>query len=354
MSRKDDEGEIISARKLDHIRLCLDEDVETGDPGFSRYRLIPESFPELSWDEVDTSAEFLGRKLSFPFMIGSMSGGTGTGAWLNRTLAEAAQEAGVALALGSMRPLLENRKLIDDYGVTGIASGVPVFGNISAWEIRDQEVRDRLWELADDLGLAGMVVHVNPAQELVQTHGERDFRNALLALEEFTSMFQPVIVKEVGTGLSTIHLEGLRDMGVAAVDVSGRGGTDFTRVEALRRHDEPSRRIGMELAGFGVPTAHALLSTRAALDDLDDISDCPGPLLIASGGIRTAHDVALCLAMGANVASAALPFLKAAMQGKESVLTLLNYLREGLRTYLLLTGSRTCADILGRYRCRTV
>lgn len=332
----------LSGRKSDHIRICLEEEIESGTTGAGSYRLETESFPEMSLEDVDTSATFLGYQLAFPFVIASMSGGLGGELRLNEKLAEAAREAKCALALGSMRPALEDPPLASEYSVRRLAPGVPLLGNISAWQLREADFADRLLELVAELDLDGLFVHVNAAQELVQPEGERDFGGALDAVCEFAARSdRPVLLKEVGAGLTTGHLARLLDAGITGIDVAGGGGTDFARVEARRTEDPVAQRLGSELHELYVPTAKALLRTVPR-----------PPILIASGGLRTTHHMALALALGADLVSCARPVLWAALGDPEELPKLLRYYREGLRSVMLLCGCRQIPELRNRLRRR--
>jgi len=335
----------IEKRKQDHVRICLDVDVETETPGFDRFRLVPESFPELSWDEVDSEAEFLGWKLSFPFVIASMSGGSGRGPDLNRVLAAAAQDCRVGLALGSLRPALDNPRHLQEYDVRGVAPEIPICGNIGVWQLRDRGLRAEVARLSEYLRLDGVFVHVNPAQELVQPEGDRDFGGALDALGEFVqALDKPVLVKEVGTGLATRHVARLVDAGVAGFDVSGRGGTNFVLVEAQRRETVEAAALVGPLSRFGLPTAEALVRLAAQLGP----QRTGRPLLLASGGVRRADQMAIAVALGADVCAAARPILQAAMGGARAVVELIETWREAFHALMLLTGSPSVEGMRGR------
>jgi len=338
----------IRSRKQKHLDLCMTEDVESDDPCFSRFRLVPESLPELSPKDIDTSTAFLGRSLSFPFVIGSMTGGAGKQPPLNCMLAAAANRARVGLALGSMRPLVEDPSLAADYEVRPIARDVPVLGNVSAWQLRDETFRTRIVEAAKRLELDGMFVHVNAGQELVQPEGERTFVGALDAVLRFAALFPgPVLLKEVGLGLSTRHLARLLDGGVIGLDVAGRGGTDFVRVEAMRTDDPDAQSLAAVLESVGLPTAHALRRLTAELEH-QATGRRRRPRVIASGGIRTAADMAIAIALGADLVSAARPILLASPQGEDGIVGWLESRRKELAALCLLCGCRTPAGLRGR------
>ena len=183
---------------------------------------------------------------------------------------------------------------------------------------------------------------------MIQPEGERDFTGALDAVCRIAAWSPiPVLLKEVGAGLSTAHFDRLHDAGVAGFDAAGRGGTSFEKVEALRQEDPVARRLGEELANWGVTTADAIRNLRSQLD-ARPVEDVAPPLLIGSGGVRTARDMSVALALGADLVAAAGPVLRAADKGRQAVLEYLDYLRDGLRAYMLLTGSRSVSDMRGK------
>jgi len=368
-------------RKLDHLRICLDQVVERGEPGWAKWRIRAASFPELSLGEVDTSAEFLGRKLRFPFVIASMTGGGGKEtAALNKTLARAAEEAGVALGLGSMRAALADPEKMVEFDVRHLCPSVPLLGNVGAWQLRDRKLVSGLRKAVRELGLDGIFVHVNVAHELCQPEGERNFSGALKAVCEFAASCPvPVLVKEVGFGLRTNQVPALLDAGVAGFDAAGAGGTDFTIVEALRCGDEATKSMARALGAAAIPAADALVALRAEVDrafdrpveEADDRGQKAAaaqrtarrrglepqnrqpPVVIGSGGIRNGADVAVALALGADLASAALPVLRATQHGATAVVAVLNEWREQLRNIMALAGARTVAELRGNAALRS-
>lgn len=334
-------------RKQAHIDICLEQEVERGNPGFDAFRLLPESLPEISMSEARTETFFLGRHLHYPFMIASMSGGVGGEFKFNHRLARAAQKAGVALALGSLRPALEDSGYLAEYNVRHLAPDVPLLGNIAAWQLRELSVRDRLCELVEELQLDGIFIHVNVPQELVQPEGERDFAEVLHPLLAFISRCPaPVFLKAVGQGLTTAHLPRLIRAGLTGIDVAGAGGTDWVVVEALRNPSNEALSIARDLSHLATSTANAIQDMRSQLKGIS--SDRGAVCLIGSGGIRTAHDMAIALGLGADLVSAALPILKAAYQGDEALDALLAYYHNGLRHLMVACGASDLARLKAR------
>jgi isopentenyl-diphosphate delta-isomerase len=324
----------IHERKLAHLELCAREDVEAQDSSLlEEVWLLHEALPDLSLDEVDLSLELFGRRLRAPLCIAGMTGGAARAGEINRALAEVAQKAGLAMGLGSQRALARDASLLASYRVRDVAPDVLLFGNLGAVQARDAGPA-AVADLVEQVGADALCVHLNVAQELVQDEGDRDFRGCLAAIEELVATLPvPVLVKETGCGFGPATLARLRDAGVRWVDVSGRGGTSWTRVEALRG-SRRQRELGETLRNWGVPTAAAIVFARRA-----------GLEVLASGGIRDALDVVRALALGARVAGMALPFLRAHESGGgAAVAALAERLCEGVRALLLLIGARSPAE----------
>jgi isopentenyl-diphosphate delta-isomerase len=325
----------LSERKLEHLALCTEGDVEgRRSTLLEEVELLHEALPELSLDEVDASVALFGRTLLAPVVIGGMTGGAAPAREINRALAAAAQKLGFAFGVGSQRAMLRDPALAATYDVRDVAPDVLLFANLGAVQVRELATRG-VAELVARIGADALCVHLNPAQELVQDEGDRDFRGCLAAIGRLACELRvPVVVKETGCGLSPRVLARLRAAGVAWVDVAGAGGTTWTGVEALRG-SRRQRALGAELREWGIPTAASLVYARRA-----------GLRAIASGGVRGAGDVVRALALGAQAAAMALPFLRAfARGGPEGVVEVGAQLAEGIRSAMLLVGARRVADL---------
>ncbi len=319
----------IRRRKSSHLELCATRDVEgRGGTLLDEVHLLHDALPELSLAEVDLSALVLGRRLQAPVLISGMTGGTQEAGELNRALATAAQKFGLGMGVGSQRAMLEAPEATASYRVREVAPDILLLANLGAVQLRDAGPEAAL-RLVGAIGADALCVHLNPAQELVQDEGDRDFRGCLAAIAGLPAALPvPVVVKETGCGLARPVLERLRAAGVEWVDVSGAGGTSWTGVEALRGSPR-QRALGEELREWGIPTAACLVHARRA-----------GLRAIASGGIRSGLDAARALALGAEAVSLALPFLRAHREGGLSgLLQETERLLESLRAICLLTGS---------------
>lgn len=297
-------------------------------------RFAHNALPEIAEGELDTSESFLGVTVALPFFISCMTGGSEGGFRINRQLAAAAQQLGIPVGLGSIRVLLENPDLFPQFHVKPVAPDVPVLSNISAVQVRDGDCA-ALLSMVQRLEAQALVVHLNAGQELFQHEGDRDFRGLKAAIARLceASPF-PAIVKETGFGIGPGLVRELLRAGVAYVDLAGAGGTNWITVESYRLSAE-ERRAAADFADWGVPTSVLLAACRTGKDHL-----------LASGGIRTGLDAAKAVAMGAVLAGMALPVVRAAASGgTEAVVKLFRRMERTLRTAMLLTGSRTTADL---------
>ena len=297
-------------------------------------RFLHDALPEIADEELDTSVSFLGQTAALPFFISCMTGGSEGGFRANRLLAAAAQELGVPVGLGSLRPLLRDPELFDHFHIKPAAPDVPVLANIGAVQARD-EPPGPLLEMLSRLEVQALVIHLNVGQELFQQEGDRDFRGLKAAIARWCGLCPlPVIVKETGFGIRAELVRELLDAGAAYVDIAGAGGTNWISVESYRL-DDPEKAAAAEFADWGIPTALLLASCG-------DLSR----RLLASGGIRTGMDAAKALAMGAELAGFALPVIRAVVGGgAEAVVALFRSMERSLRAVMMMTASRTVADL---------
>ncbi len=321
----------ISKRKADHLAIAASQQVEFHRSTLLEHvHLVHQALPELAVDEIDLRTELAGKQLRAPLVITGMTGGTAEAAAVNRDLARAAQDAGVALGLGSQRAMGERPELADTYDVRGVAPDVVLFGNIGAVQLAAWGA-PRAVELARRIGADAMCVHLNPAQELTQDAGDRDFRGLVAAIERLVGEGMPVIVKETGCGLSRRAAVALASASIRTVDVGGAGGTSWVAVETRRARQPMAQVTGEALWDWGIPTAASVAYCVEA-----------GLETIATGGIRTGVDVARALALGARAAGIAAPLLKAQRDGgADGVVQALEGVLHPLRTVMVLCGCRT-------------
>jgi isopentenyl-diphosphate delta-isomerase len=320
------------ARKARHIDVCLDDDVASAlDAGWTGVRLRHDALPDLALADVDTRARFLDFRLRAPILISSMTGGTERAGELNRRLAEAAEDAGIALALGSGRALIENPALRATFDVRALAPSIPLFANIGAVSLNYGITIDDVRRLIADLKCDGLFVHLNPLQEALQQTGDTNFRGLLPKIEALCAALDvPVIAKSVGSGIAPATAAKLLNAGVAAIDAAAAGGTSWARVEGKRSDDDRREALAETFADWGTPTADAVRSLRDRF---------PSTPLVASGGVRSGVDIAKALALGADLCGLALPFLEAASISRAAVDELIGTLIDGLRIAMFATGS---------------
>ncbi len=326
------------ARKEAHLRLTLEQPVqEIVADGFSAYRLEHNALPELDLAEVDCSMTFLGRPLRAPLLISGMTGGTQRAREVNRNLAAAAQQTGIAFTVGSQRAAIERPDLCDTYWVRDVAPDVLLFGNLGAVQLRRGYGLAECRAAVEMIGADGLALHLNALQEGLQADGDTTFAQLTGRIAEVCAQLgHPVLVKEVGWGISGAVAQRLAAAGVAAIDVQGAGGTSWAKVEGLRAPSDRLRAAADAFAHWGIPTPVCIRQVRQT---------CPNLPLVAGGGIRTGVDVAKAIALGADLASAAHPFLEPATRSAEAVVDRIEQLVFELRLAMFATGSRTLADL---------
>jgi isopentenyl-diphosphate delta-isomerase len=327
---------LLRDRKRSHLDLCESEEVEYRGKTtlFEEVDLIHNSLPELALVDLDLSVDFLGKRLRAPFLITGMTGGTDESFAVNRDLAAVAEQCGIGFGLGSQRVMQRDPRTAWTFAVREFAPTTLLLANIGITQAGQQSTA-QLRQLVDSVGADALCVHLNPAQELIQPEGDRSFRGGCATLQRLCGeLTVPVVAKETGCGISRAVGEALRDAGVHHLDVSGAGGTSWVRVETLRG-DSHSRQLGELFAGWGIPTAASLAMLRGT-----------GLQLIASGGLRTGLEMAKAIALGARLCGAALPIYRAYRDGgTQAAVDLIHQLTDGLRTAMLLTGSRTLTDL---------
>ncbi len=321
-------------RKADHIRINLEEDVtfKKLTSGLENYFFMHEALPELDLAEIDTSVELFGRQLQTPLLISSMTGGTERAQWINRTLAEAAQEAGIAMGLGSMRAGIEDPSLEPTYQVRDVAPDILLFANLGAVQLNYGYGLAQCQRAVDMIEADALILHFNVLQEAVQPEGDGNFAGLLAKVESICSTLPvPVIAKEVGWGFSREAARQLADAGVAAIDVAGAGGTSWSQVEMFRAPTARLARVAGAFIDWGIPTAVSLRYCREAAPNLP---------IFASGGIYDGIEVAKSIALGATLVGLAGEFLRAADQdGVDGVVELAGTLTDELRVTMLCSGA---------------
>lgn len=330
----------IRQRKDQHLDIVLKQRVGPKSAGnlFDEIHFRHQAMPQFALGDVDISCRLFGKTLNAPLLISSMTGGPTRAGAINDALAEAASTVGIAFAVGSQRIAIEgdssvgfNRRLRQK------AHGIPLLANVGAAQVAlwpDPKTALRAVEMIE---ADALVVHFNPLQEAVQRGGDTDWRNVrsrLAALVHASPV--PVIAKEVGCGISGETARVLVDLGVAAIDVAGQGGTSWAAVEARRAPDQQAADVAEAFRDWGIPTPLAIREVKAS---------CPDTLIIASGGIRNGLDVAKAIRLGASVVGQAANLLDAALEGAEAVARQLQTTAQQLRVACFCTGSRSLDDL---------
>ncbi len=320
-------------RKADHIRINLEEDVQFPHltNGFERYRLVHQALPELNLDAVDMGVDLLGKHLQVPLLISSMTGGTASAALINRNLAQGAQARGLAMGLGSQRTALEQPDMASTFHVRAIAPEILLFANLGAVQLNYGYTVDQCRRAVDMIGANALILHLNPLQEVLQADGNWDWAGVLPKIEAVCrNVGVPVVAKEVGWGISEAVAHRLSEVGIAAIDVAGAGGTSWSQVESHRAPNDYRRALARAFADWGIPTAEALRMTLRA---------APGLPAIASGGMRDGIEAAKALALGARAVGIASPFLKAAAVSADEVIATIDRFSAELRIAMFCSGA---------------
>ncbi|WP_375515179.1 type 2 isopentenyl-diphosphate Delta-isomerase [uncultured Nostoc sp.] len=322
-------------RKADHIRICLEEDVQSHQitNGLEHYRFTHSCLPELNHNDIDISTTFLGKHLGAPLLISSMTGGTEQAAIINQRLAQVAQHYKIAMGVGSQRVAVEKPQVADTFAVRKYAPDVLLFANLGAVQLNYKYGLDECLRVVDILEADALILHINPLQECIQPKGDTNFRGLIDKISKLCDKLPvPVIAKEVGNGISAAIAQKLLASGVAAIDVAGAGGTSWAKVESERAENPLQRRLGRTFADWGLPTAECITTIRAI---------APNVPLIASGGLRHGLDIAAAIALGADIAGLAMPFLQAAATSETAVAELAEVLIAEITTVLFCTGNAT-------------
>lgn len=329
----------IEDRKVDHIRINLEKDVQFPQltTGLERYRFLHQALPELNLSEIDTSVTLFGKTLASPILISSMTGGTEIAMRLNRHLAEAAEANHVALGVGSQRAALKNPDVAYTYHIRNIAPNILLFGNLGAVQFNYGYGVDECRRVVEMIEADALILHFNVLQEAVQPEGDTNFAGLLKKVEQVCKVLEvPVIAKEVGWGFSEQNCRDLANAGVASIDVAGSGGTSWSEVEYHRAPTAFHARVAAAFANWGIPTADAITYAVRGAPDLP---------IIASGGLRDGIDIAKCIALGAVMGGMAGPFLKAADDSAEAADELVRATAAQIRVAMLCSGVRTLNDL---------
>jgi isopentenyl-diphosphate Delta-isomerase len=320
-------------RKAEHIRICLESDVQfqTRGSGFDRYQFTHSCLPELDYQEIDLTTKLLGKQLGAPILISSMTGGTAQAKEINHRLAEVAQAYKLAMGVGSQRVAIEQPQVADTFQVRRIAPDILLLANLGAVQLNYRYDIEQCLRAVELLEADALILHLNPLQECIQPQGDTNFKGLLDRIATICDRLPvPVIIKEVGNGISAAMAQQLIAAGVSGIDVAGAGGTSWAKVESERAKTALQRRLGETFADWGIPTAECITTIRHIAPTLP---------LIASGGLKNGLDIAKAIALGADVGGLALPFLQAADLSTAAVSELVQILMAEIQTVLFCTGN---------------
>jgi isopentenyl-diphosphate Delta-isomerase len=325
-------------RKADHIRICLEEDVQfRASSGLEKYRFTHHCLPEIDYSDLDIKTTFLGKSLGAPLLISSMTGGTAQAQQINQRLAKVAQIYGLAMGVGSQRVAIEQNSTASTFQVRSIAPDILLFANLGAVQLNYGYGLEQCQRAVDLMQADALILHINPLQECIQPQGDLNFSGLLAKIAAVCEKLSvPVIAKEVGNGISGAMAKQLVEVGIQAIDVAGAGGTSWSLVESQRAPNALLRELGKTFGDWGMPTADCLIEIQQAYPQLP---------LIASGGLRNGLDVAKSIGLGAGLAGMALPFLQAADISTEAVIDRVELLLAELKTAMFCTGSHQITEL---------
>jgi len=323
-------------RKADHIRISLNQNVQARKTttGFEDIYFIHKALPEIDKHKIDLSIKMFNHKFAAPLIAGAITGGTLEAKKINATIAEAVEELGLGMGVGSQRAAIEDKKLERTFAIARKKAPTAfLIANIGGVQLVNgydlKEVKKAIKMIDAD----AIAVHLNPLQEAAQPEGQTNFRGVLEKIGEIAKELEkPVIAKETGAGIAAEEARKLEAAGVRGIDVSGVGGTSFAAVEYYRvknRRQSFQRRLGDVFWDWGIPTAISIV----------EVSQTVNIPVIASGGIRDGVDMAKALALGASLTSLSQPVLHAAVKGLKETKNALSLLIEELRNVMFLVGA---------------
>lgn len=328
----------IDRRKADHIKINLEQDVRSAlTTGLENYHFIHEALPELDLNRLDTTLSLFGKQLAAPLLISSMTGGTAEAETINLRLAEAAQETGIAMGVGSQRAAIEHSEQARTFQVRRAAPDILLFANLGAVQLNYGYDIDQCRRAVEMIEADALILHLNPLQEAVQDAGDVNFAGLAKKIENICKKIEvPVIAKEVGWGISERTAKLLAECGVAAIDVAGAGGTSWSQVEMHRAPDEFTRQLAATFVGWGISTADSILNVKKAV---------PGMIIFASGGLKDGLDIAKCIALGAILGGMAGQFLKAAAISTKKTIETIKLIKRQIEVTMFAAGVQTLEEL---------
>ena len=318
----------VTDRKQDHIDAVLNDPlVERNTQGFENIKLMHRALHECNYAEIDTSTTFLNHKIQFPFLIASMTGGAASNLGnINRHLAEAAEHCNVPMAVGSQRAMIVDEAAKQSFELRQFAPNIPLIANLGAVQLNYGFGFDEARRAIDILQADALYLHLNPLQEVVQPEGDTNFANLADKIHSLAEKIEiPIILKEVGSGLSPQDIELGLAAGVSHFDIAGRGGTSWSRIEAHRSAND----LGLLFQDWGLTTVESLRLSEPYQEKAQ---------FIASGGIRNGIDMIKAVIMGGRLCGVAAPLLAPAQESTEKVVATIERFQQEFRTAQFLLG----------------
>lgn len=332
----------IQQRKAQHLQLAMEEESQGRNSYWEKYQLPIKALPELDLKDVDTSTEFLGKRLKQPLIIASMTGGSAHAMQINTNLAIAAEECGVALGVGSQRAALEKPDMAETFKVVRkYAPKTAIIANMGAVQLNYGRTIEDYKRVADMVEADGLYLHLNAMQEALQPEGDTDFSNLKFKILNLKKALDiPILIKEVGSGIDEQTAKDLIEMGVYAIDVAGVGGTSWTWIEGKRSGND---RLTEWFSDWGIDTSKSIVRVSVSGARTQ---------VIASGGIRNPIQAMKAHLLGADYYSAARPFLETAMASAEETTKLIQDWEKGTKLCLFGMGCRNWEEA-GKLEAKT-
>ncbi len=332
-------SETTNSRKLEHISILQsDQEADRSQRYFDKIHLTHRGLPEINFQDIDPRIQFLGKELSFPLLISSMTGGDDALlATINRNLAEAAEATQVAMGVGSQRVMFTHPSAVDSFTLRRFAPTTVLIANIGAVQLNNGFSTEQCQQAVDALGADALYLHLNPLQEIIQPEGDTNFAYLAERIGEVVGCLDvPVILKEVGAGLSPKDIQLGLDQGVNTFDLAGTGGTSWSRIEHHRQSSEHPHELGLLFQDWGIPTPLALQLARPYTKKAK---------FIASGGLRNGVDMVKSVILGGSLCGMAAPFLKPAMESPEAVIHVIEQLKQEFVTAMFLLGASSVDEL---------
>jgi len=334
-------SDLINSRKNDHIDLCLNtKEIDRKSSQYDQIRLLPNALPEISYEEVETSTTFLGKPISMPLLISSMTGGDNALVQkINKNLAIAAESCQIPMAVGSQRVMMVDQNAIASFDLRKWAPTTPLVANLGAVQLNYGLGIKACQQAIEVLNADGLFLHLNALQEVIQPEGDTNFSDLKSKIKSIQNQLsKPLLIKEVGCGFSPKNIDDLSDLGIEYIDLAGCGGTSWSKIEGLRHKDNQS--LGNLFQDWGLSSVEILKNQASLKRNMN---------LIASGGIRSGLDLAKSLILGAKMGGMALPFLQAATVSADDVIIKIKSIQTELKTTMFLLGVKNIAELQGNH-----